>query len=293
MATITGFTADRMLEIEDGTVVDGEIIGDHLILTKHDGTQIDTGVVVGPQGPMGPQGPAGSSDPNVISSSIGLANLHADIDDLKGNSGAVRLNNSVVIPNETGYYGKSGTYDRLLAKVDASNYAFFAVDEYLAGVKIGKGQTISPMFSNGNAMFEMIPNYGGTGLPGFLMYNSGAAEHMRLYTDGNDISLRAAIRHLQLLSPSGGVYVNGMRSHRHPDTTERHIDSGTFYADQSVSVTFIDAYGTTTGLRVICGQYGNPSSKYNSNYNDGTTGFTAWANVGGGSSGSYIADGTD
>ena len=59
MATITGLTAERMLEIEGQSVVDGEIISGNLILTKHDGTTIDAGPVAGPQGPMGPMGPAG------------------------------------------------------------------------------------------------------------------------------------------------------------------------------------------------------------------------------------------
>lgn len=54
MATITGLTADRMLAIEAESIVDGEVVGDHLILTKHDGTQIDAGVVVGPPGLPGP-----------------------------------------------------------------------------------------------------------------------------------------------------------------------------------------------------------------------------------------------
>ena len=38
MATVTGLTADRMLEIEGASVVDGEVVGGDLILTKHDGT---------------------------------------------------------------------------------------------------------------------------------------------------------------------------------------------------------------------------------------------------------------
>lgn len=59
MATITGLTADRMLEIEDASIVDGEIIGGNLILTKHDGSTINAGPVLGPEGPTGPQGPAG------------------------------------------------------------------------------------------------------------------------------------------------------------------------------------------------------------------------------------------
>jgi hypothetical protein len=63
MATITGLTAERMLEIEAASVVDGEILADHLVLTKHDGTTIDAGSVVGPAGPAGPAGAAGTSTP--------------------------------------------------------------------------------------------------------------------------------------------------------------------------------------------------------------------------------------
>jgi microcystin-dependent protein len=59
MATITGFTAERMLDIENASVVDGEIVSGNLILTRHDGTEIDAGPVVGPTGPVGPMGPAG------------------------------------------------------------------------------------------------------------------------------------------------------------------------------------------------------------------------------------------
>ena len=59
MATITGLTAERMLEIEGESVVDGEIVGGNLILTKHDGDNIDAGPVIGPPGPVGPMGPSG------------------------------------------------------------------------------------------------------------------------------------------------------------------------------------------------------------------------------------------
>lgn len=57
MATVTGLTAERMLEIEGATVVSGEIVGTHLILSRFDGTIIDTGEL--PPGPTGPQGPSG------------------------------------------------------------------------------------------------------------------------------------------------------------------------------------------------------------------------------------------
>jgi hypothetical protein len=50
---ITGFTKDRMLIIENGTVVSGEVVGDNLILEKRDGTLVDAGSVRGPTGDSG------------------------------------------------------------------------------------------------------------------------------------------------------------------------------------------------------------------------------------------------
>jgi hypothetical protein len=67
MATVTGFTAARMLEIENETIVDGNIVGDNLILQRRDLVNIDAGNVRGPQGPtgltgaQGPTGPAGAT----------------------------------------------------------------------------------------------------------------------------------------------------------------------------------------------------------------------------------------
>lgn len=66
MATITGLTAARMLEIEAASVVDGEVVSGNLILTKHDGTTLDAGPVIGPPGPVGPVGPAGGLIPGEI-----------------------------------------------------------------------------------------------------------------------------------------------------------------------------------------------------------------------------------
>jgi len=57
MATVTGFTAERMKEIEDTTVVDGEVQGDNLVLLTRDGTPIDAGSVRGPKGDTGSVGP--------------------------------------------------------------------------------------------------------------------------------------------------------------------------------------------------------------------------------------------
>ena len=58
MATVTGYTAERMKQIEDSTVVDGTISADDLILLTCDGTPINAGNVRGPQGVPGPAGDA-------------------------------------------------------------------------------------------------------------------------------------------------------------------------------------------------------------------------------------------
>ncbi len=54
MATVTGLTAERMIEMENATVVDGNVVGNNLILVTRDGTQINAGNVQGPQGVPGP-----------------------------------------------------------------------------------------------------------------------------------------------------------------------------------------------------------------------------------------------
>lgn len=71
MATVTGFTAERMLEIENSTVVDGDIVGDNLILRTRGGTEIDAGVVKGDKGDIGPTGPP-SAPPGIIRMFAGL-----------------------------------------------------------------------------------------------------------------------------------------------------------------------------------------------------------------------------
>lgn len=56
MATVTGFTATRMQAIEDSAIIDGDVIGGNLILTRHDGATVNAGSVIGPTGPTGPTG---------------------------------------------------------------------------------------------------------------------------------------------------------------------------------------------------------------------------------------------
>lgn len=60
MAEITGYTATRMKEIEDTTVVDGDVVVDDLVLIQRNGVQINAGNVRGAQGIQGIQGPPGT-----------------------------------------------------------------------------------------------------------------------------------------------------------------------------------------------------------------------------------------
>jgi microcystin-dependent protein len=64
VATVTGFTAARSQQIEDGTVIGGLVNGSgDLILTKHDASTVNAGHVVGPAGPLGPGFSAGMITP--------------------------------------------------------------------------------------------------------------------------------------------------------------------------------------------------------------------------------------
>ena len=59
MATVTGYTAARMKEIEDKAITDGSIVSGNLILYPNNyPTQpsINAGAVIGPAGPTGPGG---------------------------------------------------------------------------------------------------------------------------------------------------------------------------------------------------------------------------------------------
>lgn len=56
MPTVTVYTAEHMKTIEDKSIVAGQVIGDNLILTAHDGSQSNAGNVRGPKGTNGAAG---------------------------------------------------------------------------------------------------------------------------------------------------------------------------------------------------------------------------------------------
>ena len=65
MATVTGYTAERMKEIEDKAITGGAVVsGDLILYPKNYPTEssVNAGPVVGPAGPTGPAGAVSSQD---------------------------------------------------------------------------------------------------------------------------------------------------------------------------------------------------------------------------------------
>lgn len=60
MTTVTSFTAERMLVIENETIVNAELDGDELVLITREGTDINVGSVRGATGITGDIGPPGA-----------------------------------------------------------------------------------------------------------------------------------------------------------------------------------------------------------------------------------------
>ena len=77
MATVTGYTAERIKEIEDKAITGGAVVSGNLILyPKNYPTEssVNAGPVVGPAGPTGPAGAVSSQDLE-----DGLTDLEADL----------------------------------------------------------------------------------------------------------------------------------------------------------------------------------------------------------------------
>jgi hypothetical protein len=145
MTTVTGLTADRMLAIEAASVVDGDVVGGNLILTKHDGSQINAGSVIGPAGPQGPIGnmlpvlsAAGILDVGLsnqiragrqlspadfanigLNAPLGLWNL-SDLSDASGNGRA--LSNKGAVPTAPGINGVANTAAQFKGDVTQALY---------------------------------------------------------------------------------------------------------------------------------------------------------------------------
>lgn len=103
MAEITGFTAARMLEIENNTIVAGQVSDGNLLLIRGSGASFDAGSVVGPKGDKGDTGGIAEA-PNDGASYVRKSGLWAPItDDFSGLlAGYVKKYSAAVIGGPVG-----------------------------------------------------------------------------------------------------------------------------------------------------------------------------------------------
>ncbi len=111
MATVTGYTAQRMKAIEDQAIIDGNIVDDDLMLSRYDGTLINAGVVRGPQGIQGATGSSGDTSIQVVTSGTrpaspfeGLMIYETDTDNILTYNGTAWVLPNNVSPRVFGGY---------------------------------------------------------------------------------------------------------------------------------------------------------------------------------------------
>lgn len=146
-----------MLEIEAASIVDGEVVGDDLILTKHDESTINAGSVRGPQGDPGPAG----SDLVVVTAQDLLA---------VGVSGQIRAGRQLTASDFTGMglSAPQGLWN-LGSTADAS----------------GNGRNLtnkgSVAFTNGiNGAVSTAAQFTGSGTKALYITDTGASDPFRL-----------------------------------------------------------------------------------------------------------------
>lgn len=120
--TITGFTAARMKQIEDATVIGGSVVGDNLILEKFNGTTVNAGPVKGSQGIQGVPG------------EVSAAQLNAAVSDLQDDIVA-----STPVGTITMYAGASAPENWALAQGQAVSRTTYSALFALIGTTYGTG----------------------------------------------------------------------------------------------------------------------------------------------------------
>lgn len=154
MATVTGLTAAAMQAIRDGVIVDAEVIGGDLILTKYDTTTINAGPVVGPAGADGSDGATGATGPTGPVNLVDQSEVITNSGPYTGTTVAPDLLQPTVVAGNT--YGiKWGPIPALFASFETATHwdIFLTAD----AVKIGMFAWMEPRVT-GNVY---IPNVGG------------------------------------------------------------------------------------------------------------------------------------
>ena len=190
MTTVTSLTADRMLAIEAASVVDGDVdVNGNLILTKHDGSKINAGSVMGPQGPQGPVGSMLSILSARTIQDVGLANqIRAGRQLSPADFGAMGLAAPLGLWNLSDLTDVSGNGRNLLNK---GGVPF--------GVGINGGVNTAAQFSGNTGQALYIPD-------------TGVADPFRIKTGSFGCWFKTAKRGVTQIPLSKWPSVNGQNS---------------------------------------------------------------------------------
>lgn len=71
MASVTGVTAPKMLEIESRSVTNAKRVGDNVVMVREGGVEINLGSFRGAAGPEGPEGPPGNGNVDSVNGILG------------------------------------------------------------------------------------------------------------------------------------------------------------------------------------------------------------------------------
>lgn len=122
MATVTGLTAARMLEIEDASIISGEINGSgHLILTTHGGDEIDAGYVI-------------DSVPDASETVKGIVELATQAEAAAGSSADRAVTPASLAPIFSGLDSRLDAHDGNVASLDSRLDALEAVTPAQVGI---------------------------------------------------------------------------------------------------------------------------------------------------------------
>lgn len=225
MATVTGFTAERMQAIEDGTVTSGTVNDDgDLILTHHDGSTTNAGDVVGPTGPAGADGTDGSGDTNPPGSMVAYGGAVAP-------TGWLICDGSSYL--QTAYEDLFGVIATNYGSVDGTH---FNVPDLRLRVPIGKtvsgtGSTLGGTGGSKDAIVVAHTHTGTTDAAGTHDHNTGSSSAIYWVTSTEGLVLKSYSDPISGASGSPTTFsstpTDSQGSHGHTFTTASDGASGT------------------------------------------------------------------
>jgi hypothetical protein len=157
MPTVTGLTAAKMREIEDASIVDGNVVAGNLILIKHDGSQVNAGSVEGSQGPAGGyifSSPLSDGPPsNPVDGQVWIA-THVDTN---GVCWMFRYNADSSSPYKWEFIGGSPKRDEITSQAGTTNWQ---TGEYLDGPTVSIARAGDYRFDFGAEISTNLATYG-------------------------------------------------------------------------------------------------------------------------------------